>query len=478
MLRQLQQYICRHHLLQKGDKVVVGISGGADSVALLDLLLRAGYTCYAVHCNFHLRGQESDRDEQFVRQLCTDLGVPLEVCDFSTSDYARQHHISIEMAAREQRYQAFEHIRQREGCSAIAVAHHADDQAETIILNLLRGTGIRGLRGMLPRNGLIIRPLLFTTHADILRYLTVRHLQHVEDSTNTDTDIPRNKVRFRLKGEFVGATASAPCGHPRLKGEKANLGTVELGNCETAHPSPITPNPSPLTPNPSLTEKLSQTACLMRGYECIVNDYMQNIRNTIVTRRPSSDGDDTILIDIPKLLATVAPETIIYELLRDYGFTNIADIASSLTKQSGKRFFSPTHTAIKDRKYLMVYRTNGSESACPQADIVIRSRNQHETYPDPTALHVIMDSSVTQKPITFRHYKAGDRFRPIGMRGTRKLQDFFTDLHLNLREKQEVWLMLSGDDIAWVVGYRISDKYKVTPQTAEVAEIMICNISE
>ena len=208
MLRRVSTYIRQRGLLDKDKPVLVAISGGADSVALLDVLLRAGYTCVAAHCNFHLRGEESDRDEAFVRTLCDQMNVPLEVQHFDTAAYAQSHHISIEMAARDLRYAWFDEVARQKGCQAIAVAHHQNDQAETILLNLKRGAGLRGLAGMRPisANPLapesvpVVRPLLCTTRDYIEHYLRdKRHLDWVTDSTNSDLTISRNAVRDQLK---------------------------------------------------------------------------------------------------------------------------------------------------------------------------------------------------------------------------------------------------------------------------------------
>ncbi|MBO4453518.1 MAG: tRNA lysidine(34) synthetase TilS [Paludibacteraceae bacterium] len=208
MLRRVSTYIRKQGLLEKDKPVLVAVSGGADSVGLLDVLLQAGYTCIAAHCNFHLRGEESNRDEQYVRELCARLNTPLYVASLDTASYAREHAISIEMAAREQRYTWFGTLAQEHGCQAIAVAHHQNDQAETVLLNLLRGTGLRGLAGMRPKspnaystNGIpVVRPLLCTTRDYIeLSLRTKRHLTWVTDSTNTDTSIPRNALRAQLR---------------------------------------------------------------------------------------------------------------------------------------------------------------------------------------------------------------------------------------------------------------------------------------
>ena len=208
MLRRVSTYIHKHGLLEKDKPVLVAVSGGADSVSLLDVLLRAGYKCFAAHCNFHLRGAESDRDETFVRELCAQMGVELEVKSFDTILYARTQSVSIEVAARELRYMWFEETARAHGCQAVAVAHHQNDQAETILLNLKRGAGIRGLAGMRPKStnpmapdGIpVVRPLLCTTRDYIEHYLRdKRHISWVTDSTNSDTSITRNAIRMQLK---------------------------------------------------------------------------------------------------------------------------------------------------------------------------------------------------------------------------------------------------------------------------------------
>lgn len=208
MLRRVSTYIRQRGMLDKRQPVLVGLSGGADSVALLDVLTRAGYTCVAAHCNFHLRGEESNRDEAFVRDLCARMNVPLETTAFDTSLYAREHAQSIEVAARELRYRWFDEMARKHGCQAIAVAHHQNDQAETLLLHLRRGTGLRGLAGMrpvsanpmAPESVPIVRPLLCTTHDYIVHYLRdKRGLSWVEDSTNTDTSILRNAIRAQLQ---------------------------------------------------------------------------------------------------------------------------------------------------------------------------------------------------------------------------------------------------------------------------------------
>lgn len=423
MLRQFQSYIKQHHLLPQGTNVLVALSGGADSVALLDLLLRAGYACIAAHCNFHLRGEESNRDEQFVRELCKKLKVELYVKEFATAEYARQHKLSIEMAARELRYQWFEQLLKEKQCCAVAVAHHQNDQAETLLLNLERGTGIRGLCGMHPKNGNIIRPLLFTTHNDIINYLTLRKLPHVEDSTNTDSSISRNRIR------------------------------KQLGNMATDR-----------------VKHIAQTADYMQGYNTIVQDYIRQLKPAIM----STSADQLVKLHIPALLQTIAPQTILYELLSPYGFTQTNQIFASLTRRSGKLFHSPTHTALKDRDYLIIWESDRCESSVPQITTAIRKRRNNEIYPHANEWKIIADKHIMDHKLTLRHWQKGDRFCPIGMKGkSRLLSDFFSDLHLPVNEKENVWLLCSGETIAWIVGYRLDERFKVTDNSTEVAEIVI-----
>ena len=196
MKYKIEKYIEKHQLMEKESPVLVALSGGADSVALLLVLHNLGYKCQAIHCNFHLRGEESNRDEEFVTSLCKRLGIALDIVHFDTTEYAKSHGISIEMAARELRYDAFEKQRKLIGAQAIAVAHHRDDSAETLLLNLVRGTGIRGLRGIQPKNGYIIRPLLCVGREDIIDYLKWRGQDFVTDSTNLTSDYTRNKIRL------------------------------------------------------------------------------------------------------------------------------------------------------------------------------------------------------------------------------------------------------------------------------------------
>lgn len=303
-MQKVVQYIERHKLFSLDDKILVALSGGADSVALLRLLLSLGYTCEAAHCNFHLRGAESDRDEHFVRQLCLEHRVTLHTVHFNTEQEAKERHISIEMAARELRYAWFE--KTREACSAavIAVAHHQDDSVETLLLNLIRGTGINGLRGIRPRNGHIVRPLLCLDRKEIVGYLESIGQAYVTDSTNLQDEYTRNKIRLNLL--------------PMMQ---------EI--------------------NPSVKESILKTAEHLDDAASIYNIGIEEAKLRVKT----PEG-----ISIGALRQEAAPETVLFEILHPLGFNaaQVRDICRTLDGQPGKVFATPGWRVIKDRGSLLI----------------------------------------------------------------------------------------------------------------------------
>lgn len=389
------------------EKTLVALSGGADSVALLCLLHEQGLDIEALHCNFHLRGPESDRDEQFCVALCHKLNVPIHIKHFPTAAYAKEKGISIEMAARELRYRWFEQQRTALGARYIAVAHHRDDQSETVLLNLIRGTGLRGLCGMLPVNGHVIRPLLSYSKADILDYLEKRNQDYVTDSTNKERDALRNRIRLDIM--------------PLLQ---------QL--------------------NPHAVEHIAQAAS--RVAEALPY-YLKGI----------GQSDE------------LTPSTL-HERLQGCGFTasQERDILQGIDGVSGAVYESPTHRLLRDRGRLVLQKkdTLPADGRVPTLQIRIVEvedalaflRDQPLT-PD----YAYLDADKVPLPLSLRHPRQGDRFRPFGMkRGTRLLSDFLTDRKCTLFEKQEQWLVCSADNIIWVCGHRIDHRYSVTAQTRRV----------
>lgn len=291
--KRVQEFIRHEGLMADGAGVLVGLSGGADSVMLLHILTGLGYRCHAVHCNFHLRGEESNRDEGFARELCHTLHVACEVVHFDTREYAAKHRISIEMAARELRYREFEHIRQAQGLDVIAVAHHRDDAVETMLLNLIRGAGINGLKGMQAMNGRVVRPLLCITREEVVGYLNHIGQPYVTDSTNLTDEYARNKVRLNLL-------------------------------------------PMMQQINPAAKENIYQAASHLAEASAIYNKVIEQERRRIVT----DEKEEGFSISIPALLETCEPKAVLFEILHPYGFNpaQTTNIFRSLSSESGRMF--------------------------------------------------------------------------------------------------------------------------------------------
>ena len=438
MLHTIQTYIERHNLLHPGQSIIVGLSGGADSVALLHILTALGYPCIAAHCNFHLRADESDADANFARLTAEALRLPFLRTDFDTADYARRHGVSIEMAARTLRYDWFETQRRAHCAQAIAVAHHRDDNVETILLNLIRGTGLHGLCGMRPRNGHIVRPLLCVDRDSILRWLTHRDLTHREDSTNASDAYRRNFVRLRLL--------------PLLE---------QL--------------------NPSVRLRLLHMADHLTDVETIYRDAIDAHRTHLINTSP----DGTHRISIDALLRTPAPQTLLFELLHPYAFTpsQCADIARTLSGESGRTFRTPDGRwqLLKDRRHLLLYPAPSTDNTSPDAAFTLNLGS----YPDvPLPLHLeahpvdatfqpsrsphtaTFDADRVALPLTLRRWRPGDHFVPFGMTGRKKLSDYFTDHKFSLLRKASTWILCDASGaILWIVGERTDNRFRITPST-------------
>ena len=422
MLNTVRTYIESHGLLAKEASVVVAVSGGADSVCLLHVLHDLGYSIVAAHCNFHLRGEESDRDEAFVRKLCKEQDIPLVVKHFATKEHAATTGISIEMAARELRYAWFEELREEHRCEAVCVAHHMNDQAETLLLNLQRGTGIRGLVGMKPKNGRIVRPMLCVTRTQIEAYAKEKGYLYVTDSTNADTSIRRNAIRALL---------------------------ATWTETEIAH--------------------MAHTAELMGEYDLLLQSLLR------------ADSQ------VPKMMDSEAEKVLLYELLRPYGFnsTQVDNILATLPS-SGQQFRTEHYTACIDHGKLRVSSNEGETAVEGQEEEVmpvlvrsVRAKKEKEHYPAASEEYALFDADLLPENLGLRHWIEGDSFLPIcnhGKAQRKKLQDLFSDKKLSLHEKHAVWIVCDADkptEIVWVVGHRISNKYKITEKTTRVVELQI-----
>jgi tRNA(Ile)-lysidine synthase len=430
MIQSVLTYIEKHRLLQPNDKVIAGISGGADSVALLHILVRAGYSCIAAHCNFHLRGEESDRDEIFVEQMVSSLHLPFYKADFDTAGYANREHISIEMAARKLRYQWFEDLRMQLQAQAIAVAHHQDDSVETVLLNLIRGTGIRGLCGIRPKNGYIIRPLLCLSRHKIEEWLLQQQLIYQTDSSNLSDEYARNYIRLRIL--------------PLME---------EL--------------------NPSVRHAILRTAGHLSDIEPLYSDWIEKERERIMA--------DMERIDIRKLMQSSSPQTALYEIIQPYGFTRALSesVFKSLQSEPGKVFYAPASSfrIIKDRDFLLlttqcikdetVYTIDANDSLTYPITLTTQKKAVDGEFEVEKKTSIAsFDYEKLSFPLTLRTWREGDRFIPFGMHGrSKKLSDYFTDKKFNPVQKAQTWLLCSGKDIIWIVGERIDERYRIDKST-------------
>ncbi|MFV0311694.1 MAG: tRNA lysidine(34) synthetase TilS [Dysgonomonas sp.] len=433
-ISRVEQYIVANGLLAGGEKIIVGVSGGADSVALLDILHSFGLECVVAHCNFHLRGEESNRDAFFVEELCKKYNLKYERIDFDTEAYAAINSVSIEMAARELRYNWFEQLRVIHMADKIAVAHHRDDSVETILLNLVRGTGIRGLTGITPVNGYVIRPLLSLSRDEIVEYLKDRRLSFVDDSTNNEDMYARNKIRLNV------------------------IPVLEAIN-------------------PSVKESVNKTAEHLTQVANIYYMYMAQVKANIFADNK---------INISMLVQYLEPEAILFELLSPYGFNSatVRQIFESVISQSGKIFYSETHELLKDRGYLILKKKD---------NLKIERYNIHEdesTLSRPIHLKIertpvngdfsieknpdiiYIDADKLAYPLTLRKWRQGDWFMPFGMKGKKKVSDYFSDNKFSLFDKEAAWLLCSGDDIVWIIGHRSDERFKITDKTTEVVKII------
>ena len=419
-IRKIAQYIEREQLFKKEDKILVALSGGADSVALLRLLLSSGYACEAAHCNFHLRGTESDRDEEFVRQLCKEQQVNLHIIHFDTKNMAQERHISIEMAARELRYNWFEKLRIECNATVVAVAHHQDDSVETLLLNLIRGTGINGLKGIRPKNGHVVRPLLCANRMEITDYLDSIHQDYVTDSTNLQDEYTRNKIRLNLL--------------PMMQ---------EI--------------------NPSVKESILTTAENLSNVATIYKKGIEEGKKRVLT----PEG-----IHIEALKQEPAPETLLFEILYPLGFNaaQVKDIYRSLDGQPGKTFTVSEWRVLKDRNYLLIKANQEIAKPilqikeCTYTTDFIISHNKNTA---------CFDAEKLQHPLCLRLWKQGDIFVPFGMKGRKKVSDYMTDCKFSLLQKEQQWVLCCGEDIIWLVGERVDNRFRIDKNTRKILEITV-----
>ncbi len=447
MFLKVKRHINSNLSFLKDKKLLVSISGGIDSVVLTTILHKMKFDISLVHCNFMLRGKESNKDELFVKQLAEKMQINCYTEKFDTNKFATENGISTQMAARDLRYVYFDEIVEKNNLDYLITAHQKDDIIETFIINLTRGTGLDGLTGIREVNGNIVRPLLPFTRNEILVYATRNNIQWREDSSNSSIKYVRNKIRHRVV--------------PVLK---------EL--------------------NPSLLETFDKTLENLKETRQIVDNCVEEKREIIV-----KNVKNKMLFNIPELLKLKNPKSYLYEFLKEFGFTEWEDVYNLLNAQTGKQVFSKMHRLIKDRDELILLKipkeTSENESFKIEKstkkikyplnlkfkiiDVPFDQKNENNIFIDELILNdkntISIDFEKIQFPLTIRKWEKGDYFYPIGLKGKKKLSKFFKDEKLSISDKENVWLLCSQEKIIWVIGKRLDDRFKISNSTSKILRI-------
>lgn len=437
MLNRFKKFISDKDLFTPEHKLLLAVSGGIDSVVLAYLCHEAGYKFGIAHCNFGLRGKESEGDEKFVKQLAKKFKVQFHTKHFDTQAFAGKHNVSVQMAARQLRYEWFEEIRKANKYDHVAIAHHKDDEMETLFINLIRGTGIGGLHGIPLQRGKIVRPLLFATRFDIEDYVKKNEISFREDSSNSSDKYIRNKLRHKVI--------------PVLKEINSNLGAA-----------------------------ISRDIEYFQQVEKIYREAIGEKLPRLIVKKKNG-----VEVDVRKLLKLDPAPVYLYELLSPYGFNETVcnDVLKAMIDdRTGRQFFSATHRLVKDRFRLIIT----SNTVSGDGEYVIRSGMKKVTEPLSLTFSKIKAGSYTisrsrqvasvdfnklKFPLIIRKWRKGDAFRPLGMKQKKKLSDFFIDNKFSLIDKENTWLLTSGTHIVWVIGHRINDRFKVADKT-EIVYVM------
>ena len=437
LAQNFERYVSDYELFTHEDRILLTVSGGVDSMVMLSLFTEAGYRIGVAHCNFQLRGAESEEDEVLVAKEAARLGVPFYNRRFETAREMELTGESMEMAARRLRYAWFHELCEQEGYTAIAVAHHADDSVETFFINLLRGTGLRGLTGISTQVGRIVRPLLFATRKEILEYAVQHKIPYREDSSNRSTKYLRNKIRLGLV--------------PRIR---------EI--------------------NPKFTALMRRNISRLTDAQQFITQAVERIREVVVERQ---DGVDAIHLDC--IDSSLPRNFVLYELLNSgYGFKGdvIDQLCHALDEGAvGRRFYTRDHVAVVDRGTVLVSAIEADDACavtvaegtprayCGNSVLFFEKRDIDliEEFSVP-ANQALLDASKLQWPLTLRRWQEGDWFIPFGMTGKKKVSDYLIDRKLSLPQKQRQFVLLSGDAIAWVVGERIDERFRLDDKSEEV----------
>lgn len=431
MLQRFKNHIEINFPFLEGKKILVACSGGVDSVVLTHLLQQLGFEIALAHCNFSLRGKESDLDEMFVIGLARKLEIPVFAETFDTYKYADDLKISIQMAARDLRYKWFEEILSNFKYQYLLTAHHLDDDLETFFINLSRGTGLKGLKGIPNKNQNILRPLLVFSKEEILNFAQQNKLKWREDLSNFSPDYLRNKIRLQLIPKFK----------------------------ET---------------NKTVMKNFQTTQRNLQSSQALIEDYMALIYKLAV-----SETSLGYTLNVQKLQELPNSKALLYELLNDFGFTEWDDVSNLLQAQTGKQLFSKTHRLLKNREEIILTDLGNydkeDEFFIPREGIdhPIKLTLEHSINMGDTKKDVIYVSADKLKfPLKIRKWKEGDYFYPFGMEGKKKkLSKYFKDEKISRLQKEKTWLLTSEENIVWVIGFRMDERFKVGNKDEEILKI-------
>mgnify|MGYP003384043464 CR=1 FL=1 len=433
MLQKFQQHIIANFPFLENKKLLVAISGGVDSVVLTHLLQQLNYNISLAHCNFNLRGIESDADENFVKSIERKLHIETFIKQFDTEKFSKEQKQSTQVAARNLRYTWFQELAEKHGFDYVLTAHHADDNLETFLINLTRGTGLDGFTGIPAVNGNVVRPLLSFSRDKIVRFATENAIDWREDKSNAATKYIRNKIRHQIV--------------PVLK---------EI--------------------NPNLLGSFQKTSKHLHESRQVIEDRIESIKKDII----STTDNQHIKINIQHLNALSNPKAYLYQLLKDYHFTEWNDVADLLSAQSGKQVFSSTHRLVKDREFLLLTKI---EEETETSNYLISENTTKLTFPIQLTFEkvtktnfkelqtIFLDATKITFPLILRKWKNGDYFYPIGMQGKKKISNYFKDEKYSLIDKESAWLLCSKNDIVWIVGKRQDKRFLPESATSSILKI-------
>jgi len=436
VLEKLEQHIAHKFSFLKEKKLLIAISGGVDSVVLTHLLHQLNFDISLAHCNFNLRGTESDKDEEFVNELGKKLDITTFSIRFETEKYAKENQLSTQVAARNLRYDWFQELTNQHLFDFVLTAHHADDNLETFLINLTRGTGLEGFTGIPEVNNHIVRPFLIFSRDDIETYAKEKNMNWREDKSNASSKYLRNKIRHQIV--------------PILK---------EI--------------------NPTLLENFQKTSEYLQESQQIIDTSISEFKKKVVEVLENG----TLKIDISQLQKTNNPKAYVYQLLKEFGFTEWNDVTHLLSAQSGKEVRSKTHRLLKDRNFLLLseIKENNKNLEYKITENTLEiTIPLHLTFKKTTEIssentnEIFVDLEKVTYPLVLRKWQHGDYFYPKGMQGKKKVSKYFKDEKFSLLEKENTWLLFTNETVLWIVGYRQDNRFLADKNTATVLKITGC----